>query len=418
MAVHMVPEGLWATRMTRTIATFLLVMFFVAAAWSVKARTATTTSSQPAAGNAYGKWKNGPSKGADYFPIAVWLQDPANAAKYKAAGFNVYVGLWQGPTEPQLAALKKADMAVVCEQNEVGLKHKDDPVIIGWMPGDEPDNAQEAVDPKTGKKGYGPCVPPQKIVDAYKKAQAADPSRPIMLNLGQGVASDEWKGRGNGAKLGDYETYVKGGDIISFDIYPVAGLPKPDSENYLWMVAKGVDRLGKWTGGQKIIWNCIECTHIGNPTAKASPHQVRGEVWMSLVHGSTGLIYFVHQFKPSFKEAALLADPEMLAAVTRINKQIHGLAPVLNSATISGQATVESSATNVPIDIMVKRLGGSVYLFAVNMRNEKTTGRFAVKGLAADSKADVLEEGRAIDAAGGKFTDDFAPYDVHIYRIR
>jgi hypothetical protein len=393
-------------------------MLFLAAAWSVKAQTTTNTSSQPVGGNAYGKWKNGPDKSADYFPIAVWLQDPASADKYKAAGFNVYVGLWKGPTEAHLAALKKAGMAVICEQNGVGLKHKDDPVIIGWMHGDEPDNAQEVVDPKTGKNGYGPCVPPQKIVDAYRQAQAADPSRPIMLNLGQGVANDEWKGRGSGAKLSDYETYVKGGDIISFDIYPVAGLPKPDSQNYLWMVAKGVDRLAKWSGGQKIIWNCIECTQIDNPNAKATSHQVRAEVWMSLVHGSTGLIYFVHQFKPSFKEAALLADPAMLAAVAKINKQIHDLAPVLNSTTISGEAAVESSAATVPIDIMAKKLGGVVYLFAVNMRNEKTTGRLTIKGPSAASKVDVLDEDRIIDTKDGKFTDDFAPYDVHIYRIR
>ena len=27
----------------------------------------------------YAQWKNGPGKGEDYFPIAVWLQDPKNA---------------------------------------------------------------------------------------------------------------------------------------------------------------------------------------------------------------------------------------------------------------------------------------------------------------------------------------------------
>jgi len=56
------------------------------------------------------------------------------------------------------------------------------------------------------------------------------------------------------------------------------------------------------------------------------PHHVRAEVWMGIVHGSQGLIYFVHQFQPKFVEAALLEDPEMLAAVTQINRQIHKLA--------------------------------------------------------------------------------------------
>ncbi len=40
---------------------------------------------------------------------------------------------------------------------------------------------------------------------------------------------------------------------------------------------------------------------------------------MALIHGSRGLIYFVHQVKPSFREAARLDDAEMLAAVTKLN---------------------------------------------------------------------------------------------------
>ncbi len=59
----------------------------------------------PPAKTAYARWKFGPSSDAGYFPIAVWLQHPKNAAKFKAAGINLYVGLWKGPTEDQLAAL-------------------------------------------------------------------------------------------------------------------------------------------------------------------------------------------------------------------------------------------------------------------------------------------------------------------------
>ena len=53
----------------------------------------------------YAGWKNGPPADAGFFPISVWLQDPGKAQKYKAAGFNTYVGLWMGPTEQQLAEL-------------------------------------------------------------------------------------------------------------------------------------------------------------------------------------------------------------------------------------------------------------------------------------------------------------------------
>ena len=43
---------------------------------------------------------------------------------------------------------------------------------------------------------------------------------------------------------------------------------------------------------------------------------MKAEVWMSLIHGSKGLIYFVHEWYPRFNEAALLDDPEMAAGVT------------------------------------------------------------------------------------------------------
>src|ERR1700690_2499466 len=73
--------------------------------------------------NGFAKWKNGPPSDKSFFPIAVWLQDPRNAAKFKAAGINLYIGLWDGPTDDQLAALKAAKMPVICAQNAVGLKH-------------------------------------------------------------------------------------------------------------------------------------------------------------------------------------------------------------------------------------------------------------------------------------------------------
>ena len=253
----------------------------------------------------YSGWQHGPPADPGFFPIAVWLQDPRNAERYKRAGINLYVGLWAGPTDAQLASLKAAGMSVICEQNRVGLAHRDDPTIVGWMHGDEPDNAQEIRDEKTGRRRYGPPVAPAKIVANYEHLRAADPTRPVMLNLGQGVANDEWIGRGPGASLDDYPAYVRGSDIVSFDVYPVADLDEPNGAEFLWYVPKGIDRLVKWTGGRKLVWNCIECTRIHNPAAKATPAQVKSEVWMALIHGSRGLIYFVHQFKPQFNEHAL-----------------------------------------------------------------------------------------------------------------
>ena len=362
----------------------------------------------------YAKWENGPPKDTNFFPIAVWLQNPRNAGRYRQAGINTYVGLWRGPTEEQLAELKAAGMKVICHQNQVGLKHADDPTIIAWMHGDEPDNAQSL-----GKgKGYGPPILPQKIIDDYQKVQKKDPTRPVLLNLGQGVAWDGWYGRGVRTNHPeDYAEYVKGCDIASFDIYPAVH-GKPQVAGNLWYVARGVERLVKWTGGNKPVWNCIECTRIGNPKIKATPHQVRCEVWMSIIHGSMGLIYFVHEWQPTFNESALLSDPEMLAAVTAINRQIIGLAPVLNSPTVEGLASVLSDNDAVPIAMMAKKHDETTYLFTVNMRGDRTSATIAVQNPEGARTVEVIGEDRTLQAQDGVFKDRFTGWDVHLYRIR
>jgi hypothetical protein len=355
----------------------------------------------------------GPLGDPGFFPIAVWLQSPRNAARYKAAGFNVYVGLWKGPTEEQLATLREAGMSVVCDQNEVGLRHRNDETIVGWMHDDEPDNAQSL-----GQgKGYGPPVTPERIVEGYKKLRAADPSRPVLLNLGQGVAWDGWYGRGVRTNHPeDYARYVQGSDIVSFDIYP-ATHDRAEIRGKLWLVAKGVDRLREWCAGKQIVWNCIECSRIADEKRKPTPQEVRVEVWMSLIHGSRGLIYFVHQFQPKFVEASLLEDPALLDAVAKINAEIHELAPVLNSPTVADGVTVRNPDASVPVDAMVKRRDGAVYIFAACMRDAAARPTLEVTGLPAKTAAEVLGENRTIPVEAGRLVDDFGPYAVHRYRI-
>lgn len=337
------------------------------------------------------------------------MQDPALAARYQAAGFNTYVALRPGPTDEQLTVLKQAGMRLICEQNAVGLKHLDDPTIIGWMQGDEPDvkwvsgEGQEAAMP----------VLPETIIAHYEKMRAADPSRPVFLNLANGDMIERGARRGH---MEDYPEYIKGCDIVSFDVYPVSNV-RPDVVGNLWLVADGVDRLVQWSEGRKVVWNCLECTRINNINRRATPQEVRCEAWMSILHGSRGLVWFVHDFKPVLNEAALLDDPEMLAAVTAINRQVNDLARVINSPALTNVVSVKSENAAASVEIMVRQHDGAVYLFAVGMRGEPTKATFQVAGQPAEVTVEVIGESRAIPACGGVFVDQFNPWDVHLYRI-
>jgi hypothetical protein len=359
-----------------------------------------------------GPFAKGLPQTPESFPLAVWLQAPANAGRYRAIGINTYVGLWRGPTEEQLDALDRAGMRVICGQNERSIRFKDRPTIVGWMHGDEPDNAQS----RGRGQGYGPPVSPATIAERYRKMRAADPERPVLLNLGQGVAWDGWHGRGVRTNHPeDYPEYLKGCDIASFDIYP-ASHEKEEVAGKLWYVPRGVERLRRWTDERKDVWCCIETTRVDNVSRKPTPEQVRSEVWMALTHGAKGIIYFAHQFKPRFIEAGILADEEMARTVSGLNRQIHELAPVLNSPDVEAGANVTSSREQVPIDFVVKRHSGRTYLFAVAMREGETTATFTLPGQ-DEARVEVLGEDRTISAVGGKWQDRFAGYQVHLYRI-
>ena len=348
----------------------------------------------------------------EFFPTAVWLQAPTNAARYRAIGINLYVGLWRGPTEEQLDALDEAGIRLICGQNDRSLRFRDRPTVVGWMHGDEPDNAQSL----GSGKGYGPPISPAKIVAGYDEIRKADPDRPVLLNLGQGVAWDGYYGRGVRTNHPeDYRDYLKGCDIASFDIYPASHTSKEVAGN-LWYVPQGVDRLRRWSEGRKDVWCCIETTGIENENRKPTPQQVRSEVWMALIHGAKGIIYFAHQFKPKFIEAGLLANQVMAREVAAVNRQIHELAPVLNSTDVVERASVVSAESKVPVDFVARRHAGDTYLFSVAMRDAETKATFTLPG-AGDVRVEVLGEGRTIDAVGGKWEDHFEAYQVHLYKI-
>jgi hypothetical protein len=370
----------------------------------VKAMSAETQSNQ------YTKWRYGPPADPSFFPIGVWAQAPRDAGKYREIGVNFLLSLPGGPTEEQLADLRKHGMRTICRQNEVGLAHADDPIIIGWMHGDEPDNFT-----KNDEDKWVPKATPQKIIDDYDRIRQRDPGRPVLLNLGQGVANDQWKG--GWAKADDYVELVKGSDIVSYDIYPMCS-SRPETAGKMELIGLGVERLCKWGEGKRIVWFITEAAHINSAERMATPGEMRSEVWMAIIHGATGIVYFCHQWQPEKDFAFPIHDPVVKGTLTKLNAQITELAPVLNSPTLEGAVEVQSANAAVPIRTMVKRHEGDVYVFAVSMRTDETTGTFQVQGVGGAAEAEVLGEGRKVAVSGGRFSDTFNHYAAHIYRIR
>lgn len=351
----------------------------------------------------------------NFFPIAVWAQQPESASAYREKGVNIFINVYGGLDARKMDHLRKANMKVITHQNPYGLTQLDEPLIYGWINGDEPDNAQRN---RIANK-WDPCVDPADVIRDYKRIKRNDPGRPVYLNVGRGVAYTDWIGRGVCRGRTDMykisnNGYLKGCDIASFYLYPVNSREE-EVKDKLWYMAKGIDSLQEWSNHQKPAWCWIETTRISEESPRApTPEEVRAEVWMALIHGARGFGYFCHSFVNGTVPDALLRDREMSETVASINKQVTALAPVLNSPDTRRYARVRSGNSNVPVDILTKREKRTNYIFAVAMRNEPTSATFYVK---SGKTVEVLGENRTISIKKGKFTDTFSSYGVHLYRV-
>lgn len=371
-------------------------------------QTPTTAPAPAAAASRAHPFPNGLPQDPAFFPIGVWLQIPSNATRYRELGINLYVGLWDGPTQAQLDELDKAGMPVICEQNDVGLQHRGK-TIVGWLQGDEPDNAQKAA------IGYGPPIEPHVVVADYERMRRRDPTRPVLLNLGQGVAWDDWHGRGTRTNHPeDYPEYTKGADIVGFDIYPVTH-DKPAVQGKLEFVGRGVQRLVGWTQGKKPVWACIETTHVNNGKVRPTPTQVRSEVWMAIASGASGIVYFAHEFEPKFVEAGLLAHPEIAAAVAAVNAEVRALAPILNRPLVRDAVQVQVDGDG-EVAVRAHRDGKDLVVIAASLSGAPLQATFTVAGQRTGKVARLGEE-RPATLTDGRFPEQFAPYGIGLYRI-
>jgi hypothetical protein len=351
----------------------------------------------------YADFPRGFPTDASFFPIGVWMQNPSNAARFAEVGVNHYVGLWQGPTDEQLATATAAGMPVVCEQAGVWAANLSDSNILGWLQADGPDNAQEQADGT-----YGPCIEPSVTQARYLEMNAADPTRPVLLLLGQGVATPDWVGRGDcTGRTEDYPEYARAADILVNYTYPIA------NQRPLELVATGIENLNAYAAWRKPVIADIEASSIeGLP--RPTPHQLRAEVWMSLIHGAAGLQYFCHRMTP-LNETDCLDDVETADTLQRINAEIMQLAPALNSQSFAVRP--QSSNGAVTVRAVSKNVEGTRYVFAVSMADGATTATFSLPALADASSVEVIGEGRNLTASNGRFEDAFAGYAVHLYRI-
>ena len=354
-----------------------------------------------------------PLKDPDFFPRAVWFIQAEHAPTVAELGCNLYVCGGFGQREPieGMDFVWKHGLYNISRWSEdarVRRRVREHPSFVGWSNFNEPDNEWRV-------------QPPEPLEALYRRVKAESPEVPVYLNFTHPMGNIFGQANSNAW----YRRYCAAADILMYDYYP-NNLARMGWRRQ-WLVAVGMDRLARFGGTEKPRWNWIECTNISNQEEGASfrvptYEDIRAQVWISIIHGATGVGYFTHAWGGAgprharkWHKEVLIPEPQR-AAVKRVNAELAQLAAVVNAGACD-YPVAKAEAAEGRVDLAVRYHKGHLYLLAANMRQTPERCTFTLPGLDDGLAVEVVNEGRSLVLKGGKFEDAFAGFDVNLYRI-
>lgn len=207
-------------------------------------------------------------------------------------------------------------------------------------------------------------------------AKELDPSRPAFVNYLPNHLTDQT------------------GDIYSTDVYPIPHGSVMDA-------IRAVSTM-RGAAGAKPVWMWLQGTGYAYwMDREPTPRELSCMVYGSLLVGARGIYYFaqVPRSKACWEEMrALLVE-------------VSALAPALGSLDPAPVVTADGNG----LLYGAFREGPRVTVLAVNTTATALTATFTCAG--AEGPLEVLFEDRTVTAVGGRWSDDFGPFERRVYRI-
>lgn len=263
---------------------------------------------------------------------------------------------------------------------------KQSPAMLAWYLADEPE---------------GSAIPPSSIWRWHQFLRSYTPFPGALVLV---RAKQAWD-------------YAPATDILMVDPYPIPRMP------ITWL-SDSLEQAKKWAQG-KPVWAVIQAFDWS-----ASPLEDDSRSWgrdptyeeerclsyLAVVHGAQGLFYYTFEGGGyRIKE-----HPRHWAEVQQVVSELRSIYPLLLAPFDS---TNKFKTDHSQIHWAVKRVGkgetdglieAGYYLIAVNTVNSPLKATFSIPPL-FDDKVRVLFEKRSLPLKGGKISDEFQPYEVHIY---
>ncbi len=264
-------------------------------------------------------------------------------------------------------------------------------------------------EPEWGKRPLPP------LLRAYDVIKEADPSHPVVIIHAP---------RGTVESLRPYNAV---GDVIGADIYPISYPPGVHS----LLTNKNISLVGDHTRivmeaaqGKRPVWMVLQIAFSGvvkpGKTLRFPTFsEERFMTYQAIIAGARGVFYFGGGLEQSLspRDKELGWNWTFWRRVLRpVIEEIGSQSP-LYPALVSPASALPVTVKGQGVEFCVRETGGELFLLAC--KREEKTELVEFGGLPHTiSKGEVMFEApRTVEARTGKFTDWFAPFEVHVYRF-
>lgn len=142
--------------------------------------------------------------------------------------------------------------------------------------------------------------------------------------------------------------------------------------------------------------------------------ELRCMAYLSVVSGATGIMWFSYDYNGVMSEK----HPQAWAAIKELAGEFKQLGPAFLADRSNLPRVQGESKVNGPVPTVVYRHDGSLFVVAVNDKNQELGSvQFSVEKNRPVEVEVLFEQHAVVPDRSGSWTDHFGPYDVRIYRV-
>jgi hypothetical protein len=326
--------------------------------------------------------------------------EPAIQREQKYLDAAARYGLYCMPYLREYASVNSD--AKAAELRSIINRFKDYPALGAWKGADEPE---------WGKIPLPPLLRARRII------RETDPNHPVVIIQAP---------RGTVESLRKYDPT---GDIMGVDIYPISYPPGTHSlltNKDISLVGDHARIIAQAVEGKQPFWMVLQISWSGvlkpGKTLRFPTFaQERFMTYEAIINGARGLFYFGGANEKSLSDADKKLDWNWTfwQRVLRPVIEEIGTKSPLYPALVAPDSTLPIKVSGAEgIEFCAREANGELFLLACKRQGKTEKTQFS--GLPDSFKiGDVLYEApRTVEVKHGKFTDWFAPFDVHVYRFK